>query len=176
MKKFLSLSVFCLIVFSACNSSSDNSDGGTTLTTKNSVLYDANGKVGNILSADEEYITLLSSENYIYTIKWTGAYYTKSIYFSESNCAGTAYIIGYDLYGKTVFYSSYLKTFYIPKTINTDGTAYYDTTTKINTSSDDIDGTCYNYSQSNYDIELVETTKTAVGIPDLTLPLSIEFE
>jgi len=123
---------------------------------------------------------MYSSTGYIYSLGWNGNIKTLNIvFFSGANCTGTAYIIEADnsSNSKTVFYSKYLNKYYVPKTINADGTAYASATPVTTNSYDKNDGSVVNYTQTSVSIELVETTKALVGIPaTITPPLTIVFK
>jgi len=157
---------------SSTSSSSSSSSGGI-IPLKSVYINDNTGnEVGQALDISSYSIIMYSSNNYIYTLQWDGSLARNAIYYSGTDCAGSAYYSAGLIYGKTVFYDG--TTHYIPKTIRSDGTAYYDTINKIPYSSHNILGTCTNTGSESILIELESTTRTSVGIQStITPPLTV---
>jgi len=156
------------------------STGGSTPVSKNIIVYDANGSIGNALEVYDTQITMYSSTGYIYTIDWNGNLYPNGIYYTGANCSGTPHLYvtnGVGYYGKSVYYGMSLGKIYIPNTVNSNGTSYYDTVNKIAILSIDNYGTIQNFSASYFGIQLKESDRTTTGIPaTITPPIHIEFK
>ena len=145
-------------------------------------LNDSNGEVGRVVSSNAIGITMYSSTGYMYAITWEGILTNKvnsfgiPVNFSGLNCTGTAYYTP----GGDAFYGKYIVTYgtkiYKPKTINANGTAYKSSVTTASNFYEDF-GVCGNSSSTSSQAELVETTRSEVGIPaTITPPLTITFK
>lgn len=136
-------------------------------------VSDQNNELGKILSADLESMFVISTTGYIYQLKWDGSIkILDPIGYSGADCTGTAYYnIGISegvLNGKSIIFDG--TNYFIPKSSNADGSAYFDKVNEINYQSYFEAGTCTNYSDSSYLIELQETTKSIVGLPNTITP------
>ncbi len=183
------IAVSLIASFGCFNDSKDNSNsmlllgfagggGGGSISSQNIYINDANGEIGRALMVMHNIITMYSSNNYMYIMKWDGTFLTQPIYFSESSCTGTAYVyrdslIEYPSYGKFALYGTDSK-LYRYKTVNEDGTSSI-----ISISYESIydSGMCSALSGTTDASELEETTRASVGIPaTITPPLSVVFK
>jgi len=204
MKYLLIILVFIFLLFdcngSIYNSSSKNSSSiGNIAISKNIIVYDINGKIGNALEVSDESIKIYSPKGYIYQIDWQGNIIPSSFvlggedvfcpnfFYSDNNCTGSPFCFIFDTYGysktysgKMVSYGKYLNKLYIPKIINYDGTAYCNKNSKVDMSSYDSFGICqtgYHNMATTYAIELKETDRNTIGIPNIIMPpLYLSFE
>ncbi|MBN1412689.1 MAG: hypothetical protein JW969_17710 [Spirochaetales bacterium] len=184
MKKIIIIVLFLTFIFiSSCDMGSSNpTPNPTPIPLKNAVIYDDNdNNIGNAIFIDPYKLSILSSNDYIYHISWSGSLLPNDpLYFTEVDCAGTAYIYNsWIIYGKSTFYSAYLGTLFTANTINADGTLYY-LPGAVTVNSMDTNGACTNGipQPSGFNFgELKTITRAEAGIPaTITPPLTIVFE
>lgn len=130
-------------------------------------LYDAsNRKLGTVVEASQYGVTIVTSTGHLLNVEWTGEMYPAQIYYSGSNCTGTAILnAGWSeagpIYGKTVVYSGSLSALMVPVVVNTNGTSPL---RSMSTASID-NPLCMPMSGTHHGWELTTTTPTAVGLP-----------
>ncbi len=179
MKKVLTITimismVIALSVFSGgCFSSDDDSNNSTPDTGTGMGVYDNNGTfLGYNLSTDNEFLWLLTATGNMYQLLWDGNLQDGYILYDEADCNGIPYAPEGTsmldvLSGKTVFYSKYKDKLYKIKTFNADGTGNAENVTVLSSS---YFNSCSNSTLLENVIELEETTRSAVGIPDTIIP------
>jgi len=186
-----------LVILTACSGGISNTNNTTGNPPDNSpsngsgvvfasvIAKDASGQnLGYYLGDQRPDYSLLiySPSGYMYWINWSGALSQEDwIFFSTDNCTGTPYVESgnnSNRFGKVVIYDEqHNKLYRLKSSLITSGG--YITPTQITYKSYyDYEGTCRNdlpYVLSA--IELEETTRAAVGIPEtITPPITLNFQ
>ena len=190
MKKLSGLTIVVLLCITGCGEKSKNSslknlltifginNAGSQISMSSVLVLDANGvELGKALSITTASITLYTSTGHIVTINWAGnpgyELTTSYILFSNTGCTGTAYAGGtFGSYGKMT--ASDGTNWYIPKTVNSDGSAYSASVTYQ--SGKNYGSLCSASGSTQVLVELVQVAKTNIGLPaTIATPISLTF-
>jgi len=197
MKNLFLVCVVSLCIVMGCydGGSPDNPvDGkGNPVVMRSVVVKDAgNNTLGYAVDVNEDYLIVLSSLGYSYRIDWAGKLsptfnsHNNGLVYSGTACSGIVYKqIGilsatHSYFGKQVMYASLTSKIYMPKTVDSNGTAVV-STANVNSYESGQSGyvsICMNATVNNeYVIELNETDRITVGIPDIiTAPITLDFQ
>ena len=206
-KNSLALLLMCLILFAlimGCENMAGTSTDGTTpdsgsptnptdpsnpvnpgtgVVLKNAKLYDGSGNYLGYADPSGYSILVYTTKEHFITLQWDGTPYKSTIYFTERDGAGNAFVNSHNAFhAKNTYFAN--GKFYISDQFNDNNIALpsgsytsYKSRTDGTTTTNVADDTTVDLSYSGPSYTLMEVSRQDVGLPDnIPLPLRIEWE
>ncbi len=181
LKKIVLLLFFSTLFFSCDGTGhgdgSGAGQGSTSIIGRSMKVYDGdNTFLGYSTSASSGWVTILSTKNYFYSLRWNGDFYPEGFFFTEKNFQGEMFVVGASYYyGKSIM--NYQGTLYTYRDLNSYGNVVIDSSineaksvwTPYQQNSD------YTYDVTGKACVLRVISRSEAGIPEeIKLPLTLK--